>query len=136
MAYVIDSTNYLDNCVETGGMLSPVDPGEMSDVIECGLEEIAIIPPSTIDSYSSVEVFRLFCSICMGWEGLMLLIAQIALIMGMLSPVDPGEMLDVTECGLEEIAIIPPSTIDSDSHVEVLRLFCSVSIWDGRGLCY
>ena len=57
-AYAIDSTNCLDNCVETGGMLSPVDPGEMSDVIECGLEEIAIIPPSTKDSDSSVEVFR------------------------------------------------------------------------------
>ena len=44
---VIDITNCLDNCVETGGMLFPVDPGEMSDVIDFGLEEIAIIPPST-----------------------------------------------------------------------------------------
>ena len=32
-AYAIDSAKWLDNCVETGGMLSPVDPGEMSDVI-------------------------------------------------------------------------------------------------------
>ena len=71
------------------GMLSPVDPGEMSDVIECGLEEIAIIPPSTKDSDSNIEVFRLFYSFCLGWEGLMLLIALIALIIGMLSPVDP-----------------------------------------------
>ena len=63
-------------------MLSPVDPGEMSDVIDFGLEEIAIIPPSTKDSDSNIEVFRLFCSICWGWEGLMLLIALIALIIG------------------------------------------------------
>ena len=77
--YAIDSINCLDNCVEMGGMLSPVDPGEMSDVIECGLEEIAIIPPSTKDSDSNIEVSRLICSICLGWEGLMLLIALIAL---------------------------------------------------------
>ena len=55
-------------------MLSPVDPREMSDVIDCGLEEIAIIPSSTKDSDSYVEVFRWFCSIYLGWEGLMLLI--------------------------------------------------------------
>ena len=39
-------------------MLLPVDPGEMSDVIDFGLEEIAIIPPSTKDSDSNIEVFR------------------------------------------------------------------------------
>ena len=77
--YMIDNTNCLDNCVEMGGMLSPVGPGEMSDVIECGLEEIAIIPPSTKDSDSNIEVFRLFFSIYLGWEGLMLLIALITL---------------------------------------------------------
>ena len=57
-AYAIDSTNFLDNFVETGGMLSPVDPGEMSDVIDYGLEELALIPPSTKNSDSAVEVFR------------------------------------------------------------------------------
>ena len=59
-------------------MLSPIDLGEMSDVIECGLEEIAIIPQSTKDSDSNIEVFRLLYSIYFGWEGLMLLIALIA----------------------------------------------------------
>ena len=57
-AFAIDSANCLDNCVETGGMLSPVDLGEVSDVIDFGLEEIAIIPSSTKDSDSHVEVFR------------------------------------------------------------------------------
>ena len=132
--YMIDSTNCLDNCMVTRGMLSPVDPGEMSDVIECGLEEIAIIPPSTKDSDSTVEVLRYIFFICLGWEGLMLLIALIALIIGMLSPVDPGEMSDVIECGLEEIAIIPPSTKDSDSSVEVFRYSSVLFVWDGRGL--
>ena len=59
-AYAIDSANCLDNCVEMGGMLSLVDQGEMSDVIDCGLEEIAIIPASTKDSDSNIEVFRSF----------------------------------------------------------------------------
>ena len=63
-AYAFDSTSFLDNCVETGSMLSPVDPGEMSDVIDCGLEEIAIIPPS------NVEILRWFCFLCLGLEGL------------------------------------------------------------------
>ena len=67
-AYAFDNTNCLDNCEETGGILSPVDPGEMSDVIECGLEEIAIIPPSTKDSDSSVEVFR-YSFILFIWDG-------------------------------------------------------------------
>ena len=66
-AYVIDSANCLGNCMETGGMLSPNDPGEMSDVIGCGLEEIAIIPPSTYDSKISIEVFKLFCLFV--WDG-------------------------------------------------------------------
>ena len=39
----------------------------------------------------------------------MLFIALIALIIGMLSPFNPGEMSDVIDYRLEEIAIIPPS---------------------------
>ena len=54
----------------------------------------------------------------------------------MLSPVDLGEMSDMIECGLEEIAIIPPSTKNSDSTVEVFRYSFSLFILDGRGLCY
>ena len=54
----------------------------------------------------------------------------------MLSPVDPGEMSDVIECGLEEIAIIPPSTKDSDSNIEVFKYSFILYIWDGMGLCY
>ena len=42
-------------------------------MIDYGLEEIAIIPPSPQDSDRNIEVFRLFCSIRLGWEGLMLL---------------------------------------------------------------
>ena len=66
----------------------------------------------------------------------MILKALIALIIGMLSPVDPGELSDVIDCGLEEIAIIPPSTKDSDRNVEVLRYSSVLFIWDERGLCY
>ena len=57
----------------------------------------------------------------------------------MLSPVDQGEMsdaIDLLDCGLEEIAIIPPSTKDSDSNIEVFKYGFILYIWDGRGLCY
>ena len=57
----------------------------------------------------------------------------------MLSPVDQGEMSDVIDsldCGLEEIAIIPTSTKDSDSNIEVFRYSFVLFIWDGTSLCY
>ena len=66
----------------------------------------------------------------------MLLIALIALIIGMLSPFDLGEMSDVIDYGLEELALIPPSTKNSDSHVEVFRYSFILFKWDERGLSY
>ena len=49
-------------------MLSPVDLGEMSDVIDYGLETIAIIPPSK-DSASNIEAFRYSFILFVGMGG-------------------------------------------------------------------